>query len=421
MAQAFHQQQQQGIWTVVGPPAACALQLAQPLVVTYADGTTATLPAHTPALTSTGATQVDRTGAVWVAYVQKGETPPTVRLAKEQDLPALALDYAPLARLLADRVVPYQPSQTLLSGAGARTADVCLSSTAARCHNVSPPTDSAETDYPGWSTAGFDDSAWAHAVVAHHDSFQDPEIPAGASSIDDLAARPSTEGAQKLLVRQTVTLPSEAPLGASLRGGADAWGDFYVNGTHIGTAGNPDGSGSGALAPTDVPVSLLVPGGANVVAVQLQDIARSSVHNRFCAFALSCSYASSAIGDPGGVEGGLLYYHNGTWTARPIGTAGQELTVVSGVPQWATPPSGYADPLTTKADLLTRTASATVRQGVGADGLALTADATQSTGLRWADAAAVGPTRWEPIGSLDGSMLVDSTGSPIMALAPSPV
>lgn len=109
MTQLSQQQSQQGIWMVLGPPTACAVQVAQPLVVTYADGSTDSLPAHVPALTQGGTTQVDRTSAVWVAYVQKGD--PTLRIVPEQQLAALSADYAPLARLLADRVVPYQPQQ----------------------------------------------------------------------------------------------------------------------------------------------------------------------------------------------------------------------------------------------------------------------------------------------------------------------
>lgn len=49
-----------------------------------------------------------------------------------------------------------------------------------------------------------------------------------------------------------------------------------------------------------------------------------------------------------------------------------------------------ASPLTTKGDLYTRSSSADARLGVGTDGQILTADSTQSTGLKWAAAASGG-------------------------------
>lgn len=43
----------------------------------------------------------------------------------------------------------------------------------------------------------------------------------------------------------------------------------------------------------------------------------------------------------------------------------------------------YSDPLTTKGDLVTRSSTATTRLAVGTDAKILTADSSQSTGLRW--------------------------------------
>lgn len=51
---------------------------------------------------------------------------------------------------------------------------------------------------------------------------------------------------------------------------------------------------------------------------------------------------------------------------------------------WVTPSSGFADPLTTKGDLIARNASATTRQAVGTNGQVLTADSTVATGIKWA-------------------------------------
>ena len=70
-----------------------------------------------------------------------------------------------------------------------------------------------------------------------------------------------------------------------------------------------------------------------------------------------------------------------TNTRLGIGSAGQVLTVASGVPSWATPTDEI--PLTTKGDLLTfDTADAVI--GVGADDTVLTADSSEATGMKWA-------------------------------------
>lgn len=51
---------------------------------------------------------------------------------------------------------------------------------------------------------------------------------------------------------------------------------------------------------------------------------------------------------------------------------------------WTTPAAGFADPTTTKGDLIIHGASSATRQAIGADGQVLTADSTQSTGAKWA-------------------------------------
>ena len=73
-----------------------------------------------------------------------------------------------------------------------------------------------------------------------------------------------------------------------------------------------------------------------------------------------------------------------------VGSNGQVLTADSaqtlGV-KWATPAAGYADPLTTKGDLVGRSSSATDRLPVGSNGQALVADSTQTLGVKWATVA----------------------------------
>jgi hypothetical protein len=68
-------------------------------------------------------------------------------------------------------------------------------------------------------------------------------------------------------------------------------------------------------------------------------------------------------------------------TRIPIGSSGQHLTVVAGVPAWST--ASDQTPLTTKGDLL-GFSTLDARIPIGANGTLLTADSTQSLGLKWA-------------------------------------
>jgi len=77
-----------------------------------------------------------------------------------------------------------------------------------------------------------------------------------------------------------------------------------------------------------------------------------------------------------------------TNTRLPIGTTGQVLAVVGGVPAWAT--TADQTPLTTKGDLFTFD-TADARLGVGANGTVLTADSAEATGLKWASPASTSP------------------------------
>jgi len=71
-------------------------------------------------------------------------------------------------------------------------------------------------------------------------------------------------------------------------------------------------------------------------------------------------------------------------TRIPIGSSGQHLTVVAGVPAWAT--ASDQTPLTTKGDLFTFS-TVDARLGVGANGTTLVADSAEATGLKWATPA----------------------------------
>ena len=74
-------------------------------------------------------------------------------------------------------------------------------------------------------------------------------------------------------------------------------------------------------------------------------------------------------------------------TRLPIGSSGQHLTVVAGVPAWATPSD--QTPLTTKGDLFTFS-TVDARLGVGTNNYVLTADSAEATGLKWAAPAGGG-------------------------------
>jgi hypothetical protein len=97
-------------WTIVGTPTATSVAPAQALAVLYAsDGSYDTLPALTPAVVPGGGTTFDRRAQVWILYTVKGSG--VLSAVPEAQLGGLASDYAPLARVLHDTVVSYQPQQ----------------------------------------------------------------------------------------------------------------------------------------------------------------------------------------------------------------------------------------------------------------------------------------------------------------------
>lgn len=101
------------------------------------------------------------------------------------------------------------------------------------------------------------------------------------------------------------------------------------------------------------------------------------------------SWVSPGLTNPMTTQDDLIVAGSGGTPARLAkGTDGQVLTVDPTTHHlvWATPASGFADPTTTKGDLIVHGAS-TTRLAVGTDGQVLTADSTQTAGVKWGAAS----------------------------------
>lgn len=91
-----------------------------------------------------------------------------------------------------------------------------------------------------------------------------------------------------------------------------------------------------------------------------------------------------------------------TNTRLGIGSSGQFLSVVAGVPAWTTVNDIPVSIVDAKGDIIAATADNTVaRLAVGANNTVLTADSTTATGLKWAT----------PTGSTTGTILQVVTGT----------
>lgn len=89
---------------------------------------------------------------------------------------------------------------------------------------------------------------------------------------------------------------------------------------------------------------------------------------------------------------GDIYYRNssGYFIRLPIGSNTHVLTVTGGVPTWAAPTSGFANPMTTEGDLILATTGGTAtRLAIGANTYVLTSNGTTAS---WQPAAGGGIT-----------------------------
>jgi hypothetical protein len=106
-------------------------------------------------------------------------------------------------------------------------------------------------------------------------------------------------------------------------------------------------------------------------------------------------WAPAALTDAGAIpkslvdaKGDLLTATANDTPARlPVGSNGQLLSADSAQSTGLAWVNAFADPTTTKGDLLARTSSALARLAVGTDGQVLTADAASTPGVKWANPA----------------------------------
>jgi hypothetical protein len=117
--------------------------------------------------------------------------------------------------------------------------------------------------------------------------------------------------------------------------------------------------------------------------------------------ALSADLTLSLVGDSSSPGNSMLYGTNG-----------------SGTKGWFAQPSGFSSPLTTKGDLYTRSASADARLAVGANGTVLTADSTQTNGIKWATPS--GGSGTAPVTQVQAQYLRNTGSSATLTLSSAP-
>lgn len=251
-------------WIVGGPENATQVMLLQPAVVKYTDGTSDTLPALTPAVLPDGTNQCHRGSFVWTPYTVKGSD--VLSVCKESDLGTLTSSYAVLGRVSVHQVEPYQPDAYLGTAASTPTTTVVASSAAGQGTVLDLGAGGAEPT--GWTTAGFNDSAWAVAVAAN-----DPLTPIATTQWISYTSAAGSPINEDWLHRRAFAVASGAT-GGTVQIAADNFTiGCYVNGTLIGGGATVAG---GSFA---IPSGVLLPGQINILAVHAKNDASSGSGN----------------------------------------------------------------------------------------------------------------------------------------------
>jgi len=154
----------------------------------------------------------------------------------------------------------------------------------------------------------------------------------------------------------------------------------------IGKVLTSDGTGNGSWTTASTTDSTKL-----AIANNLSDLNSASTARTNLGLGTAATISATAGGDLSGtLPSPTVAKVNGVTVSNTPSTSGQVLTATgTTAASWSTPSSGFADPTTSKGDLIVHGAS-TTRLPVGTNGQVLTVDSTQTLGVKWATAASGG-------------------------------